>query len=136
LTSQRRGLERDIERWHAEIHTLVAAGVQNGGTPDISRLADLQERIRLAEQRSAESNAEIRALDGGRVSEGEVGSALSVFDPLWESLTPREQARIVQLLVQCVDYDGAEGRVSITFHPTGIKTLADEWAQHHQGEKP
>jgi len=25
-----------------------------------------------------------------------------------------------------VDYDGPNGTVEITFHPTGIKTLADE----------
>jgi site-specific DNA recombinase len=71
-------------------------------------LADLQERIRLAERRTAEINEEIKILNGARVSEGEVASALSVFDPVWESLTPREQARIVQLLVQHVDYDGAD----------------------------
>jgi site-specific DNA recombinase len=135
LSSERRCLERDIERWHTEIHTLVAGGVHDGSTPDLSQLADVQERIRHAEQRSAEINAEIRALDGEGVSEDEVRSALSVFDPLWQSLTPREQARTVQLLVQRVDYDGAEGRVSITFHPSGIKTLADELAQQ-QGENP
>jgi site-specific DNA recombinase len=133
LTCERRGLERSIEQWHAEIHTLVAGGVHDGSTPDLSRLADVQERIRLAERRLTEVNAEINALAGDGVSEDEVGSALSVFDPLWESLTPREQARIVKLLVQRVDYDGAEGRVSITFHPSGIKTLADELAQQ-QGE--
>ena len=68
------------------------------------------------------------------MSAGEVESALTAFDPLWESLTSREQARIVQLLVQRVDYDSAEGQVSITFHPSGIKTLAAELAQHQQGE--
>ncbi|HEY7310750.1 MAG TPA: recombinase family protein [Gemmataceae bacterium] len=134
LSSERHGLERSVERWHAEIHTLVAAGANNGSTPDITRLADLQERIRLAEQRTTEINEEIHALDGARVSEDEVASALSAFDPVWETLTPREQARIVQLLVQRVDYDGAEGQVSITFQPSGIKTLADELAQLHQGE--
>jgi site-specific DNA recombinase len=134
LVSERNGLERSVERWNAEIRTLVAAGANNGGTPDITRLADLQERIRLAERRSTEINDEIRALDGARVSEDEVASALSAFDPVWETLTPREQARIVQLLVERVDYDGAEGQVSITFHPCGIKTLADELAQLNQGE--
>jgi site-specific DNA recombinase len=134
LTTERRGLERNVEQWQAEIHTLVTAGANNGSTPDISRLADLQERIRLAEQRSSAINEEIAVLDGERVSEGEVESALTVFDPIWESLTSREQARIVQLLVQRVDYDGAEGQISITFHPSGIKTLADELAQQHQGE--
>lgn len=35
---------------------------------------------------------------------------------------------MVQLLVERVDYDGARGKVSITFRPAGIKTLADELA--------
>jgi site-specific DNA recombinase len=134
LKTERRGLQHNVEQWQAEIHTLVTAGANNGGTPDISRLADLQERIRLAEQRSSEINEEISALDVERVNESEVESALAVFDPLWESLTSREQARIVHLLIERVDFDGAEGRVSITFHPSGIKTLADDLAQHHQGE--
>ncbi|HEY7312889.1 MAG TPA: zinc ribbon domain-containing protein [Gemmataceae bacterium] len=134
LASERHGLEHSVERWNAEIRTLLAAGATNGSTPDITRLADLQERIRLAERRSTEINEEIRALDGSRVSEDEVASALSAFDPVWETLTPREQARIVQLLVQRVNYDGAAGQVTITFQPSGIKTLADELAQLHQGE--
>jgi site-specific DNA recombinase len=43
-------------------------------------------------------------------------------------LTLREQTRVVQLLVERVDYDGAKGKIAITFHPTGIKTLAGELA--------
>jgi hypothetical protein len=34
----------------------------------------------------------------------------------------------LQSLVERVDYDGANGNVSITFRPSGIKTLADELA--------
>jgi hypothetical protein len=41
-------------------------------------------------------------------------------------MTPDEQARVVQLLVSRVDYDGARGKVAITFHPLGMKTLAGE----------
>ena len=59
----------------------------------------------------------------------EVGEACSLFHPLWETLTAREQARILHLLIEHVDYDGPNGTVSITFHPTGIKTLADELNQ-------
>ncbi|HON69193.1 MAG TPA: hypothetical protein PLS23_22165 [Phycisphaerae bacterium] len=51
---------------------------------------------------------------------------LPLFEPVWDTLAPREQARILHLLIQRVDYDGVNGNVSITFHPTGIKTLADE----------
>ena len=58
------------------------------------------------------------------VDEHEVAQALSLFDPVWESLTPREQARIVRLLVERVDYDGQDGTITVTFRPTGIKSLA------------
>jgi site-specific DNA recombinase len=57
---------------------------------------------------------------------------MSVFDPVWDALTPHEQARIVQLLVERVDYDGRTCSVSITFHAAGIKTLADEVASKQQ----
>jgi hypothetical protein len=33
---------------------------------------------------------------------------------------------MVRLLVQHVEYDGEKSTVSVTFHPAGIKTLADE----------
>jgi site-specific DNA recombinase len=72
---------------------------------------------------------QIHALQHQLRDDNEAARALSVFDPVWESLTPREQARVVQLLVQQVDYDGAKSKVSIAFHPTGIKTLADELAR-------
>lgn len=55
---------------------------------------------------------------------------MAVFDPVWDSLTPREQARVIHLLVERVDYDGATGKIAITFHPSGIKMLADELAGH------
>ena len=60
------------------------------------------------------------------VDEREVEAALSVFDPVWDTLSPREQARIIHLLVERVDYDGKHGTVSVTFRPNGIKTLAQQ----------
>lgn len=55
---------------------------------------------------------------------------MSIFDPVWDSLTLCEQARVVRLLVERVDYDGARGKVAVTFHPGGIKTLAAELSNH------
>ena len=60
------------------------------------------------------------------IAEAEVQRALAVFDLRWDSLAPREQARLIALLIARVDYDGAAGKVSILFHPAGIKTLAAE----------
>jgi len=42
---------------------------------------------------------------------------------------------VVQLLVERVDYDGSQGKVAITFQPTGIQALADELAQRLTKEK-
>jgi len=50
----------------------------------------------------------------------------SAFHAMAESLTAPEQARMVQLVVQRVDYDGVRGKVSTTFDSAGIKTLVDE----------
>jgi len=54
--------------------------------------------------------------------------ALAGFGVVWPTLTPEEQARIVDLVVQRVAYDGGKGTVAITFHPTGLEALTDEVA--------
>ncbi|MCL6503247.1 MAG: zinc ribbon domain-containing protein [Pirellulales bacterium] len=132
LEAERRGLDRELARWHAELQKIPPNPVDD---PTIARLADLQERIRLAEDRTGRVREEAAAIRRRRIDDDEVALALSVFDPVWESLTPAEQARVVQLLVERVDYDGARGKVSITFQPAGIKTLADELADQGGREK-
>ena len=62
-------------------------------------------------------------------SEGDVAEKVAAFEPVWESLSPREQARLIQLLVERVDFDGVDGSLAITFHPTGIRTFATEFGQ-------
>ena len=124
LETERRALQRDLKRHSAELRKLAGCLATNGTATD--RVADLQDRIRLAEQRSTQVREELIALGRELVDEKEVGRALALFDPVWETLSPREQVRVIRLLVQRVDYDGEKGTVSVTFHPAGIKTLADE----------
>lgn len=59
------------------------------------------------------------------IDEADVAKAMAEFDPVWESLSPREQGRLLQLLIERIDYDGHDGMVSITFHAGGIKALAN-----------
>jgi site-specific DNA recombinase len=81
-------------------------------------------RVCAAVSRLTEVCERLATLRCELVDEREVVQALSLFDPVWDSLTPREQARIVRLLVERVDYDGKAGTVAVTFRSTGIKTLA------------
>ena len=132
LEGERLGLESDVGRWNAEIRTSVVQTAQGGAVP-VTRLAELQERIRAAERRSAEIHEQLLVFGHERVTETDVELALSMFDPVWETLTPQEQTRVVQLLVERVDFNGASNTVAITFHPSGIKTLADEIAGRQRG---
>ena len=45
------------------------------------------------------------------------------FDGVWKCLTPKEQAELLRLLIQRVDYDAVKESVSITFHPVGLRSL-------------
>jgi site-specific DNA recombinase len=65
-------------------------------------------------------------LEREHVDPAAVRAALSSFGPVWEQLAPKEQARVIQLLVERVDYDGKAGTIAVTFHPSGIKALAAE----------
>jgi len=92
-------------------------------------MADLQDRIRAGERRSTQVREELIRLGREVVDEKEVARALAAFEPVWETLAPREQVRVTRLLVQRVDYDGERGTVSVTFHPAGIKMLSREFAE-------
>ena len=122
LEREQRTLEREIGRQSKALKQQLAAAPGASG----AEMARQQDELRRLETRLTEVRERYVALTRELVDEREVAQALALFDPVWESLTPREQARIVRLLVERVDYDGAKGTVSITFRPTGIKALAQE----------
>lgn len=70
-----------------------------------------------AEAASTNGNAD-------HITDAAVARALAEFDGVWTALTPREQTRLVELLVETVEYDGGVGTVAITFHPAGIRALS------------
>jgi site-specific DNA recombinase len=127
LASERGGLERDLLRGQGELRKLLAqvASSESSGAV-VTLLAQLQERVGQVEQRLTRLRAQVEAIGQERLDEDETARALAGLDPAWEAMAPDEQARLVQLLVSRVDYDGARGKVSITFHPLGLKTLAGE----------
>jgi site-specific DNA recombinase len=131
--AERRGLEKDLARWHAQLraHVPACAGADEDGAT-LAWLTDTQERIRGAEQQLLKLREQMCALRQRRLDADEVALALTQFGPVWESLAPREQARLVQLLIEKVEYDGVNGRVAIAFYPTGIKTLAEELMAEQQ----
>lgn len=118
LEAERDALERDAARQTAALRKRLAATGDGAGT------ARLRDQVRTLEQRATEVRERIVALSREIVDQRDVENALALFDPVWDTLTPREQARVIQLLVERVDYDGRNNTISITFRPNGIKALA------------
>ena len=46
------------------------------------------------------------------------------LDTLWKSVSQREQLKLMEVLVERVEYDPHEVAISVSFHRAGIKTLA------------
>lgn len=127
LLAEQRELQKELTTWHGEMQSLtgrIRPGDDNGSA--IARLADLQERISQAEQRALAIRDQVQAIHHQVLDAEETARVMSVFDPVWESLTSREQIRVLELLIERVDYDGSKKKVSIVFRPTGIRTLARE----------
>ena len=108
ITAERRAIERDLAVWRK--------------APSV--IADLHDQVAAAEERLPALAAEADRLEAYRLPDAAVAKALAEFDGVWAALTPREQARLIGLLVESVEFDGAAGTVAITFHPAGIRALS------------
>ena len=127
LERERRILEKELRGYHEKVRKLVSSTSKKDDKTFIAdQLADLQERIRVAEQRVTGIKDDLATQRAHLINERELKAALSLFNPVWEMLLPREKVRMVRLLVERVGYDGKEGKVAVTFRPSGIKTLAQE----------
>ncbi len=134
LKVEQGGLQRELKRYDTEMRDLVARLPHDAETEDLhtARLADLQDRIQVAQRRATEIREETVSLNRKMINKEELGLALTAFDPAWEMLAPREQSRILHLLLERIDYDGQQESISITFRPSGIKTLAEQLAYEEQ----
>jgi len=133
LLARRRELETEASRLqqalddaHAEIRKGMVGlsrshmGQSRPATPDqrddVQRLEDALATVRWEQE----------ALRGRRIDAADLQAALASFNPVWEHLTSHERARVVQLLIEQIDYDGGSGSLKITFAPKGVRTLAAE----------
>lgn len=128
LTAEEKTLRSRREKVQAETNGLLKAladGTTNG--PAISgRLSDLEEQAAKLDQRLTEVERERQAANQSNLDPNDLATALSLFDPVWDVLFPTEQARIIELLIREIEYNGKTGKLAITFHQTGIKALAGE----------
>jgi site-specific DNA recombinase len=121
LKAERAALERQRRADVPELGRLSAAGAKNG---DLARPSQVQERIDLTDGRWSEIENELARLVAQDISEEQVAAALGEFDTVWAALTPKEQARVLALLIERADHDGVSGNITITFRTLGLKSFA------------
>ena len=125
LRDEQRSLTRQIRDDHASLQAMAANSNIVG---HLSALTDIRSRIETADYRSQQIGQELATLGASAIDPTQIQQVLTSFDTLWESLPPREQVRLVHLLVERVSFDGPGENVAITFHPTGLMSLTErEW---------
>ncbi len=136
LEREQQAIETDLRAWHGEMRHLSGLfRPGDGNEAVVRRLAELQERVAAVEGRSRAIRDQVAAAQRQLVTEDEAAAALSLFDPVWEALAPREQRRVVRLLVERVEYDGRRGKVAVRFRPAGVRTLARELADEREARR-
>ena len=58
-------------------------------------------------------------------------SVQELLDHAWATLTPLDQARLVRLLIQRVDYDGSGGKLLLALHARGLEQLVEQLQGNH-----
>jgi site-specific DNA recombinase len=79
-----------------------------------------------AERRLVEIDAQVAENRANVVSKADVTAALADFDSVWNALSPKEQARVLTLLIGRVEFDAVDNSIEVSFHPSGIKALGEE----------
>jgi len=106
LVAERRRLERELARLRD----------RDGDADHIGKI----------ESRLTEIAEELAVLQTAAVDKRDLARALEMFGEVWACLFPREQERVIQLLVERVEFDAARETLGVTFKPTGIRALAEE----------
>lgn len=116
IDHERTILTRELRRHHAAVKR----------TGDADALAALHGQVDAANARATALGNEEAALRQTVVTEREVAVALAEFESMWSVLSPREQARVLHVLVEKVVVDRVENTCRITFNPTGIRALGGD----------
>ncbi|MFN3193866.1 MAG: recombinase family protein [Aureliella sp.] len=129
IDSQRREAE-SISKFLKEDHAEIAHLLATSAGPDLIETA--QSRIDKNETRLKELHELIENHRPIRVSHASIRKALGELDQAWETMPPRDRCRLMELLIERIDFDGSASTLDITFHPAGLASLGQDgnFARH------
>jgi site-specific DNA recombinase len=108
-TAQKRGVA------HCPTRSVPADALEGAVLTHLKQMAD-DSRLLLTVMEAAESPA---------LTVQEIGAVLSGLLPIWDTLVPVERRRVLQQLLESIDYHGGTGTLGLTLSPQGLRRLAD-----------
>lgn len=125
--AQRPGLEgelrranreaRKVERERKNVVDAIASGTGEASSVLLERLTDLDASMTSLTRREDQARAELTMLEHDALDPEAIAAALQDLESLWEELFLGERSRLIALLFERVEYDGARGEVALKFRP-------------------
>jgi site-specific DNA recombinase len=136
VAAERRGLKAEVKRGERDLATarhdverlVTTLSRSTGAAADAvhAELVAAQERVGTLEARLAEVREREASLAAQQIDEADLSRALEQFDELWSVLLTPEKERVLNLLIERVAFNGADGDLRIDFRLPGIAQLAAE----------
>jgi site-specific DNA recombinase len=96
---------------------ITAVGDGNAGDGIMTRIRELDESVQAADIRLRDVEGDLATLTQGDTDPEALTRALADFDGVWDELTLAEGARLLDLLLEAVVYDGPRGDIELRFRP-------------------
>lgn len=119
LDAERQHLEAQLQRCDRELSRLKRLGGAAGGRPDDAAVTREEAEAELRATRQ-----QLLARENACREQREALSAWRIFDPAWEQFDPRDQAEVLQRLVERVEYDGRRGKATICLRADSLPMQA------------
>ena len=133
LDSEQRRLERELQILTENLPQKT--GASDDGKQSVSGFEAVQENIGHLERRLAETQQAVLALQQPALELEQAAQALMALEQAFEELPGIEQARLIRLMVQRVDYDGALSKLALTLDPAGLVAVLEEQTKRKENWK-
>ena len=130
LKSDRRRLERELKILTESLSPTNASDEGNQ-----SGFETIQENIGHLERRLVETQEQTLAFQRPVLEREQVAQALMALEQRFDELPVIEKARLIHLMVQRVEYDGAQGKLALTLDPAGLVAVLGEHNQRKEDSK-
>jgi site-specific DNA recombinase len=117
LKAEQKRLHRERQHKQERIKELVAAvGASAGPMASFTEsLHELESAVSQIDQRLTEIQTELDSINHKAIDKDDVTEGLKAFGPVWGELYPAEKTRVVDLLIEHVEYVSSEDRIQIRF---------------------